>query len=472
MPASADRTKDAIAIRELLRSNPKGLSITEIAEALGLHRNTAAKHLDMLVQKGEADIRKVGTAKTCFLARRMPVAALLHFSLHPAIVVDGRDEVVMVSQSALDLLECPLEVLYGEKVQNLPYPLFTTPEFVGRCREAVQGTQALFRTATVIRGRRRHLRVHLVPVVFDTGKDGCAIVLIDETACREATGALEASHRQYEALTADLPGFVLHTRPDLTIEFVNEAFCRHTGRTQEQLIGFRFLPLLPPGDRERMRSALITLTPESQTMSLDVRSVRTDGTLGWERWQIRGIFGDGGRARAYHLTGLDITELQQCREQLEQYHDNMERLIAGRTTGIQEANRTLLKVLAEKEEIERELLFTTFAFDHASDSIILFDRDGRIYKANETACSLLGYSQDEILGVTIFGLNPSITTPQWEEMWARAEPGKRERVVSVHRKKDGTVFKVEVSRTFVRFAGRMYFCSIAREVGSAEKSKK
>lgn len=465
MAGSRDRTGDMLAIRELLGKNPKGLSISEIAEALGLHRNTAAKHLDMLVQKGEADIRKVGTAKNYFLARRMPVAALLHFSLHPVIVVDGRGEVVMVNQSALALLECPLEVLYGEKVGALPYPLFTTPEFLERCREAAQGTQALFTTATLIRGRRRHLRVHLIPVVFDNGKDGCAVVLIDETACREAAGALEASHRQYEALTADMPGFVLHTKPELIIEFVNESFCRHTGRTQEQLIGFRFLPLLLPGDRERMRAALVSLTPEKPTTSLEVRSVRTDGTLGWERWQIRGIFDENGRCRGYHLAGLDITELQQCREQLEQYHENMEHLIAGRTTGIQEANRTLLKVLAEKEEIERELLFTTFAFDHASDSIILFDRDGRIYKANETACSLLGYNQDEILGVTIFGLNPSITVRQWEEMWGRAEPGKREQVVSVHRKKDGTIFTVEVSRTFVSFAGKMYFCSIARERG-------
>lgn len=472
MPGSTDRITDAVAIRELLKKNPKGLSITEIAEALGLHRNTAAKHLDMLVQKGEADIRKVGTAKTYFLARRMPVAALLHFSLHPAIVVDGRDEVAMVSQSALDLLGCPLEVLYGEKVQDLPYPLFTAPEFLEQCRQAVQGTQALFTATTVIRARQCHLRIHLIPVVFDTGKDGCAIVLIDETASREVARALETSQRQYEALTADLPGFVLHTKPDLTIEFVNEAFCRHMGRTQEQLIGFRFLPLLPPGDREQMRAALISLTAESPTTALEVRSVRTDGTLGWERWQLRGIFGEEGRARGYLLAGLDITELQQCREQLEQYHENMERLIAGRTTGIQEANRTLLKVLAEKEEIERELLFTTFAFDHASDSIILFDRDGRIYKANETACSLLGYSQDEILTVTIFGLNPSVTARQWEEMWIWAEPGKRERVVSVHRKKDGTVFEVEVSRTFVRFAGRMYFCSIARDVGGAERAKK
>jgi DNA-binding IclR family transcriptional regulator len=47
--------KEAIAIRKLLQDHPRGLSITEIATALHLHRNTAAKYLEMLKLKGEVD---------------------------------------------------------------------------------------------------------------------------------------------------------------------------------------------------------------------------------------------------------------------------------------------------------------------------------------------------------------------------------------------------------------------------------
>jgi PAS domain S-box-containing protein len=113
--------------------------------------------------------------------------------------------------------------------------------------------------------------------------------------------------------------------------------------------------------------------------------------------------------------------------------------------------------------VERELLFTQFAFDHASDSILLFDHGGRIYKANHTAGELLGYTPEELRQITVHEVNPSITPRRWEEMWEGALPGKRERTTSIHRKKDGTVFEVEVSRAFVRFGDHMYFCSIARE---------
>lgn len=463
MRGAAENLRDAIAIKELLGKHPKGLSITEIAGALHLHRNTAAKYLDMLALKGEVDRKKIGTAKNYFLVARMPVSALLHFTPDPVMVVDGRMEVSMVNGGALELFDCSLDVLYGEKVQNLPFPLFKDPGLLARCHEAVQGTQALFPVETVIKGVRHYLRVHLVPIVFDTGKDGCAVVLVDETEGREAVEALEASRRRYEALAADQTEFVLHTGPDLTVEEVNEAFCRHIDRRREQVIGFRFLPLLPVDDRDRVRAALRALTPQEPAAAAEIRSIRTDGALGRERWRMRALYRENGELIGYHLTGTDVTELKHCEEQLERYHENMETLIDRRTTEIREVNRTLLKVIAEKEEIERELLFTQFAFDNASDSILLFDESGTIYKANKTACDLLGYGADEILAVTVFDLNPTIDRALWRRMWKEASPGERERILSVHRRKDGAVLDVEVSRTFVRFADRTYFCSIARE---------
>jgi PAS domain S-box-containing protein len=458
--------KDLIAIKDLLRRHPKGMSITEIGEALEMHRNTTARYLDILQFKGDVDIKRLGTSKNYYLVRRMPVAALLHFWPHPAVVLNARREVAMVNPAALELLGCPLDVLYGEGIEDLPFPLFQDPGVTERLYAALQGEPDQIVIDTPLAGREHRLRVQLIPVVFDTRAAGCALAFVDETPLRNAVAARERADQRYAALLADQREFVVHARPDLTLIFANDAFCRHTGRTPDEIRGYRFLSLLLAEDRERVRQGLLGLTPADPGKQLEVRSVRPDGTIGTEAWTFRGITGERGRITGYHGVGRDITECAQLKDQLQRYHTHLEATIRERTQEMQEANRDLVEVIAEKEQLERELLFTEYAFDHASDSILLFDRKGRIYKANETACDLLGYPREEITRITVFEVNPSITPRSWERMWADARHGMKQRVVSVHKKKNGLIFDVDVARTFVEYGGTMYFCSIAREVPS------
>jgi PAS domain S-box-containing protein len=136
---------------------------------------------------------------------------------------------------------------------------------------------------------------------------------------------------------------------------------------------------------------------------------------------------------------------------------------------MQQANQALMTVLTEKEELERELLFTRQAFDQASDSILLFSRDGSICQTNRTAEELLGYRREELADCTVFDVNPSLTRVTWDSMWNEPEPGRKERIRSIHRRRDGTIFDVDLSRTFVKADNEIYFCSIAREIERDEK---
>jgi PAS domain S-box-containing protein len=456
--------QDIVAIKELLKKYPKGLSITEISSALHLHRNTSAKYLDMLKLKGDIDRKEIGAAKNYSLVRRMPVSTLLHFCLHPAIVLDSRSEVVMVNAEALSLLACPLDVIYGAGVKDIPLSLFKDPEVGTRCHDAAQGVRSQAPVQTVVGGKRLHLTVHYLPVVFDTGRDGCALVLVDETACRQAAEERDLCRKRYGALIADQTEFVAHIRPDMTLASVNEALCVHLGRARDQLAGFRFLSLFSPEDREQIRRGLSSLLPTAPAFTADVRTVRQDGSVCWERWTFRGIFGEDGSFLECHALGQDITEMKNDKDRLKRYHENLETLIRERTQEMQQANMALVTVIREKEELEQELLFTQFAFDNASDSIILFDEEGWVYKANRTAGELLGYTAEEFQGISVIEINPSITQAQWDRMQAGASPGVKERTRSTHKRKDGRIIEVEVSRTFVTFGERMYFCSIAREV--------
>ena len=50
-----------------LKKNPQGLMISEIADAIGVHRHTVTKYIYKLEGAGLIKIRKVGIAKLCYL---------------------------------------------------------------------------------------------------------------------------------------------------------------------------------------------------------------------------------------------------------------------------------------------------------------------------------------------------------------------------------------------------------------------
>jgi response regulator of citrate/malate metabolism len=54
-------------IKDALKNNPRGLTITEISEATGLGRITAKKYLLYLLSKKEVEVRQVGVAKVFYL---------------------------------------------------------------------------------------------------------------------------------------------------------------------------------------------------------------------------------------------------------------------------------------------------------------------------------------------------------------------------------------------------------------------
>ena len=463
--------EEMIQIKELLKRYPRGMSITEISSALHLHRNTAAKYLDILKLKGDVDRKQIGTAKNYFLVQRVPVSSLISYWPAPVIITDARLHAVMVTEGVLHLLGCSLDVIYGEVIEEIPISLFNNPEITRICHDAVQGISGSLPVRTVIKKRELVLRIVGIPVVFDTGRDGAALAFYDETGEYHARTEQERYKKQYEALTRGQTEFVLHLSPDMAVTYLNTPFSIRAGRSEDQIHGMAFRSFFPATAHDMIASLPggITITSPSAEATLPV--IRTDGTLGREQWSIHGIFDDQGRVIIYHAVGRDITELITCREKLDQYHRNLEELIEERTRSMQEANRMLMATIREKEDLERDLLFIEYAFDHASDSILLFNEEGRIIRANQTASILLGYSQEELTGLYVYEINPSISKKRWGEMWSAGYPGRRERIESIHRRRNGEIFPVDVARTFVRFLDKMYFCSIARPIEAGHREE-
>ncbi len=85
----------------------------------------------------------------------------------------------------------------------------------------------------------------------------------------------------------------------------------------------------------------------------------------------------------------------------------------------------------------------------AMDGVWLMDESGRVLEANETACKMLGYTREEMVGLSIREID---ATESAEETRTRIGKIIREgsgRFEVVHRRKDGSLLQVEVSTTFL-----------------------
>jgi PAS domain S-box-containing protein len=456
--------KEIERIRKLLIDQPRGLSITEIARDLGIHRTTVAKYLDALQMKGEVDLRVVSTAKVYHLSSRIPSTALAAFTRDPYLLISCRHIVTDATngiESLLELRENPI----GRTITDPALAILMHEEIITKIKKAILGNPDTAELTIMIQGIRRWLIITINPAVCEDGRPGSVVICRDDTPYQEALLQAELSVGESEALSADQTEFIFRSRPDGTLTFVNEAFCKRMERKKEDMIGFPYEPVISHEDLERLSRLKAAINQKNPTAKISFKAIQPDGMVSWEEWLYRGIFSKQGVLAGYQAVGRDVSDLIHLQEQLETFHTNFQAIVKQRTREMRSANQDLMSEIARREKLERELLIIRFVFDQASDSIILFDQAGALYRANETACKLLGYTHDEIQNITVFDLNPEITPEIWQEMWSRAEDeDETSRVRSIHHKQNGEMITVEVSRKFISAGPISLFCSIARQI--------
>ena len=119
-------------------------------------------------------------------------------------------------------------------------------------------------------------------------------------------------------------------------------------------------------------------------------------------------------------------------------------------------------ITARKRAEEALGRFELLAAD-SRDIILFMDRDGRIIEANEAAERAYGYTRDELLGLTIADLRAAQTQAAIAPQMTEAD----ERGIlfeSLHRRRDGSVFPVEVSSRGATVGGRRTLVSIIRDI--------
>jgi two-component system, sensor histidine kinase and response regulator len=134
----------------------------------------------------------------------------------------------------------------------------------------------------------------------------------------------------------------------------------------------------------------------------------------------------------------------------------------------------MLDITARKraEEALRasERRFRVFV-DHAADAFLLQDEQARILDVNRQACESLGYTRDELVGTTPFDFDPVVTPADLEDMRRKLLAGETFVFESRHRRKDGTIFPVEIRGQVFWEGDRWFVVSLARDMTERKRAE-
>ena len=127
-----------------------------------------------------------------------------------------------------------------------------------------------------------------------------------------------------------------------------------------------------------------------------------------------------------------------------------------------------LKFQKQQYETEVERVGTARRFDYltkyANDIFLLTDQNLKIVEANDRALSSYGYTHDELLQLNLRELLPPDLRTALDAQIGQIEQSNGLVYETLHQRKDGTAFPVEVSSRFIEVSGKRFCQSIIRDI--------
>ncbi len=130
---------------------------------------------------------------------------------------------------------------------------------------------------------------------------------------------------------------------------------------------------------------------------------------------------------------------------------------------------SVVQDITEKKLLEENLLQNQFMIDHARDTIFWIGSDSRILYVNESACSFLGYTKEELLNLTIYDIDPHFNKDMWQAHWENSRQRQAYIIETQHKTKNGKLIPVEISINFIVFGGKEYHAAFGRDISERKQ---
>ncbi|MBC8438340.1 MAG: PAS domain S-box protein [Deltaproteobacteria bacterium] len=180
--------------------------------------------------------------------------------------------------------------------------------------------------------------------------------------------------------------------------------------------------------------------------------------------------------RQFRVAVSDITERKASEDELASYRNHLAELVEKRTAELSVLNKELKNKMDQEKKnelfLEESEKRYEKLFNSVTDSIIIFDSQTRIFiDINKAASKLYGYTKKEFLQLT---QNNISAEPEISEISIKKiiTGGKINIPVRYHKKKDGTVFPVEITPGSFKIKNKTMIFGIVRDITERLKNEK
>ncbi|MEW6757724.1 MAG: PAS domain S-box protein [Acidobacteriota bacterium] len=196
------------------------------------------------------------------------------------------------------------------------------------------------------------------------GPEGVSDLLFleDVTLSREAERALKESREAYRLLVENQTDLVVKVDTEGRFLFVSPTYCRLFGKSEEELLGRTFMPLVHEEDLRKTLEAMKDLYRPPHTCYVEQRAHTAQGWR-WLSWSDKAVLDAEGRVQAIVGVGRDVTD----------------------------------RAEAERRLRESERRFRTL-IENTHDVVIVFSAEGRALYITPSVTAWTGYPVEELLG--------------------------------------------------------------------------
>ncbi|MBN2734679.1 MAG: PAS domain S-box protein [Methanomicrobiaceae archaeon] len=410
-----DDNPEHASILNLLKDNPRGMSLKQITDAMGMNRITVARYLDILKTSGRVDMEPCGQAKVYYLADRTPISAMLDFTSSHILIINSRKKIISANLLFLNLFGLKEEEILGQNIDEIIQNEDLSTRLLTKISEALSGVSISEEINVKKDGRQICFRMKMIPTVFYSGQPGVAILLEDITAekkmeevmilQKDLCWKLSSAGSFEEALPHAVRTAIYILEMDAGgIYLVND----NTGDLElffSEGLGKDFLTNYTTIKKD---SALYNIILEKESIFMNEKDFHTLPRDQRDDLKKEGIISvavipikyRGKILASFHMGSKKMSEFipRTLRE----------------TESLASLSANVITRLKALDELKNSENHYRMLFKDATDMIFLvrfddIEKNGSIIEVNDMACKRLGYDNEEFQVLTIYDLDTNLS---------------------------------------------------------------